>query len=47
MKDDKFLVGCIQVEDKFGDNGITGAYIVKKDNQKDSWERFENEIVSA
>lgn len=35
VKDDKFLVGCIQVEDKFGDNGITGAYIVKKDNQKE------------
>lgn len=35
VKDDKFLVGCTQVEDKFGDNGITGAYIVKKDNQKE------------
>jgi len=26
------LVGCAQVEDKFGDNGITGAFIVNKDN---------------
>ena len=34
VRDNKFLVGCAQVEDKFGDNGITGAYIVKKDNQK-------------
>ena len=32
--DKKFLVGCAQVVDKFGDNGITGAYIVKKDDQK-------------
>ena len=33
--DDMYLVGCTQVEDKFGDNGITGVYIVKKDNQKE------------
>lgn len=25
-------VGCVQVEDKFGDNGITGVFIVKKEN---------------
>ena len=29
------LVGCVQVEDKFGDNGITGVFIVKKENQKE------------
>ena len=33
--DDSMLVGCAQVEDKFGDNGITGAFIVKKDNPKE------------
>ena len=33
--DSKFIVGCAQVLDKFGDNGITGAYIVKKN--KDFW----------
>jgi FkbH-like protein len=27
------LVKCVQVEDKFGDNGITGVIIVKKDNK--------------
>tara|TARA_B110001454_G_scaffold15210_2_gene13638 strand:- start:16631 stop:18376 length:1746 start_codon:yes stop_codon:yes gene_type:complete len=31
----KFEVGCAQVLDKFGDNGITGVYIISK-NQK-SW----------
>jgi FkbH-like protein len=30
--DDMYVVGCIQVEDKFGDNGITGVYVVRKDN---------------
>ncbi len=25
-----YWVGCVQVEDKFGDNGITGVFIVKK-----------------
>lgn len=34
-KDKNYLVGCAQVEDKFGDNGITGVFIVKKDNQKE------------
>ena len=33
--DPNFEVGCAQVLDKFGDNGITGAYIVKKN--KDFW----------
>ena len=31
-QDKNMLVGCAQVEDKFGDNGITGAFIVTKDN---------------
>jgi FkbH-like protein len=31
--DTNFSVGCAQVLDKFGDNGITGVYIVKK-NEK-------------
>ena len=30
--DNKMLVESAQVEDKFGDNGITGAFIVRKDN---------------
>ncbi len=33
---DGYLVGCGQVEDKFGDNGITGVFIVKKEN-KTEW----------
>jgi len=33
--DDKYLVGCVQVEDKFGDNGITGVFIVHKENPKE------------
>ena len=31
--DSKFSVGCAQVLDKFGDNGITGVYIVEKNNK--------------
>jgi FkbH-like protein len=34
-KDDKYLVGCAQVVDKFGDNGITGVFIVHKENPKE------------
>ena len=30
-EDDNYLAVSIKVEDKFGDNGITGAAIVKKD----------------
>lgn len=29
------LMGCAQVEDKFGDNGITGVFIIKKTNPKE------------
>ena len=35
VMNDMYLVGCARVEDKFGDNGITGAYVVRKDNQKE------------
>lgn len=34
--DQNYLVGCVQVEDKFGDNGITGVFIIKKEN-KSEW----------
>ena len=29
------IVGCAQVIDKFGDNGITGVYIINKDSEKE------------
>lgn len=29
-----YFLGCVQVEDKFGDNGITGIYIVKKSDKE-------------
>ena len=32
-QDSEKIVGCAQIEDKFGDNGITGAYIINKDNE--------------
>jgi len=35
-KDEKMLVGCAQIQDKFGDNGITGVFIVNKINS-DEW----------
>ena len=31
----KKIVGCARVEDKFGDNGITGVFIVDKENNKE------------
>ena len=34
-QDKKKIVGCAQIEDKFGDNGITSAFIVKKDNEEE------------
>jgi len=34
-EDNKYLVGCLQVEDKFGDSGITGVFIVNKENSKE------------
>lgn len=33
--DDRYVVGCAQVEDKFGDNGITGVFIIHKENPKE------------
>jgi FkbH-like protein len=35
IQDTNFIVGCAQVEDKFGDNGITGVFIIKKENEKE------------
>jgi len=35
VKDDKFIVGYAQVQDKFGDNGITAAFIVNKASPKE------------
>ena len=35
-KEDNKIVKCVQVTDKFGDNGITSAYIISKENQ-DEW----------
>ena len=34
-EDDKYVIGCAQVKDKFGDNGITGVFIVQKENSKE------------
>lgn len=34
-EDKNYLVRCAQVQDKFGDNGITAVFIVKKENQKE------------
>ncbi len=33
---DTMLVGCVQVEDKFGDSGLTGVFIISKEHQ-DIW----------
>jgi FkbH-like protein len=33
--DSNLLVRCAQVEDKFGDNGITGAFIIRKDSHNE------------
>ena len=35
-EDENMVVRCIQVEDKFGDDGITGVFIVRKDS-KTEW----------
>ncbi|MGC1133454.1 MAG: HAD-IIIC family phosphatase [Nitrososphaeraceae archaeon] len=31
------LIGCAQTQDKFGDNGITGVYIVNKNHVNKEW----------
>ena len=36
-QDRNIMVGCAQIEDKFGDNGITGAFIVRKDSDSSEW----------
>jgi len=33
-KDDKMIVGCAEVEDKFGESGITNMFIIKKNNEE-------------
>ena len=35
IKDPNFIITCVQVQDKFGDNGITGVFIIKKENKKE------------
>ena len=35
IEDSNFIVTCVQVEDKFGDNGITGVFIIKKEKKKE------------
>lgn len=35
VKDQKVIMGCAQVEDKFGDHGITGVFIIKDTNPKE------------
>ena len=34
---DNYWVGCAKVEDKFGDSGITGAFIVEKEKDSKEW----------
>lgn len=34
-QDNNYFIGCAQVEDKFGNNGITGVFIVRKDSKKE------------
>jgi FkbH-like protein len=31
------MIGCVQTKDKFGDNGITGVYIVNKNHADNEW----------
>jgi FkbH-like protein len=34
-QDTNMIVGCAQIEDKFGDNGITGVFIINKNSSSD------------
>ena len=36
-KDKNMLVGCVHTADKFGDNGITGVFIIKKSREHSEW----------
>lgn len=36
-QDQSKMIGCAQTKDKFGDNGITGAYIVNKNHADKEW----------
>jgi FkbH-like protein len=31
------LIGCVQTKDKFGENGITGVYIINKNHAEKEW----------
>ena len=35
LQDKDKIVECAQVQDKFGDNGITGVYVINKDNKQE------------
>ena len=35
VSEENKIVECAQIQDKFGDNGITGVYIVNKENQQE------------
>ena len=35
VSEENKLVECAQIQDKFGDNGITGVYIINKENQEE------------
>ena len=34
-QDKKKIIGCAQIEDKFGDNGITNVFIIDKENERE------------
>ena len=35
IQNSNFIVTSVQVKDKFGDNGVTGVFIIKKENKKE------------
>jgi len=35
VEDQNKIVECAQIQDKFGDNGITGVYIINKENEQE------------
>ena len=35
VEDQKKIVECAQIQDKFGDNGITSVYIINKENKQE------------
>ena len=44
-EDKNFLIRCVEVIDKFGNNGITGVFIIKKNNSKEWF--LDNFILSC